>query len=409
MKIVTKILLLVVISVSVIMGTVGLLISARMQANVDAQVERHLSTNLDFIAREIDLIVEDTRRTAEIISHNRAIGKALYLGESRGTNQILNDLMRIYPFLNYVLIVEPGGDIFAASTLGNDGRKLNGEQLLGLNIMGNSALSEDTTLTSKFGEFSAESEDVIYGQPVDDPYLEIIGIQASKSQWFIAPVHLRGNLLGMVVLSYNWRSEMYTLLKETTEHLISTDNPTIKTLLVDKENRILASDNQSNNEKYEPDPTTLWKKKQLIISGLPMDLVIVEDRARIYEPLINTRNLLLIFILVGSLILILILYYLLRRILLQRLAILHKGTVQLGDGKLSNRMPELGDDEIGNLAVSFNRMAEWLQSTTVSRDYIDNILESISDSIVTFDDQGLITTYNTATSKIFGTREPSFR
>ena len=74
---------------------------------------------------------------------------------------------------------------------------------------------------------------------------------------------------------------------------------------------------------------------------------------------------------------------------------------------LDQHLDTRGPREIAEIASTFNRMGDWLQSTTVSRDYMDNILESITDGIVTFDDQGIITTYNTALCKIFGYEENS--
>jgi len=53
---------------------------------------------------------------------------------SRGINRILNEMVDIYSYYNYVMVVEPNGDIFAVSTKDNQGHKIAGEQLLGLNF-----------------------------------------------------------------------------------------------------------------------------------------------------------------------------------------------------------------------------------------------------------------------------------
>ena len=75
------------------------------------------------MARAIDHNTFDTTRTAQIIA-SPAISKALYLDMSMGINRILNDLVKIYPFYNYVMVVTPEGDVFAVNTNDSQGEKL---------------------------------------------------------------------------------------------------------------------------------------------------------------------------------------------------------------------------------------------------------------------------------------------
>lgn len=55
---------------------------------------------------------------------------------------------------------------------------------------------------------------------------------------------------------------------------------------------------------------------------------------------------------------------------------------QFGAGNRSRRAERLPSDEIGLLGGAFNRMAEDLERTTVSRDYFNNILRSMVDTLV---------------------------
>ena len=59
-------------------------------------------------------------------------------------------------------------------------------------------------------------------------------------------------------------------------------------------------------------------------------------------------------------------------------------------------------DEIGQLAASFNHLIEDLQKTTVSKDYVNNILESMIDSLLVVNSGGEIQTANRATSSLLG-------
>jgi PAS domain S-box-containing protein len=54
----------------------------------------------------------------------------------------------------------------------------------------------------------------------------------------------------------------------------------------------------------------------------------------------------------------------------------------LGKGDLSQRIEVRSQDEIGRLAASFNRMAEDLQRTTVSKEYLDSIFSSMINSLI---------------------------
>jgi len=54
----------------------------------------------------------------------------------------------------------------------------------------------------------------------------------------------------------------------------------------------------------------------------------------------------------------------------------------LGRGELSHRLGEVSRDEIGQIATAFNKMAGDLQETTVSRDHVTSILDSMGDAVI---------------------------
>ena len=79
-------------------------------------------------------------------------------------------------------------------------------------------------------------------------------------------------------------------------------------------------------------------------------------------------------------------------------------TESVAAGRLDVTIPPVSRsrDEVGNLAESFQKMTKSLQETTVSRDYVDNIIRSMADSLIVLDSKAQITMVNQATSNLLG-------
>lgn len=75
---------------------------------------------------------------------------------------------------------------------------------------------------------------------------------------------------------------------------------------------------------------------------------------------------------------------------------------KLGEGKLNKRIQINSKGEIGELADAFNNMAEGLQKETVSKAYVDNIIESIREALFVTDKEGRLTKVNSAASSLLG-------
>lgn len=101
----------------------------------------------------------------------------------------------------------------------------------------------------------------------------------------------------------------------------------------------------------------------------------------------------------------LVLYFLLARILFRPVAQLVKATGRISKGDINYKVSIRKSDEIGALAASFNKMTEDLKETTVSRDYVDNIIKSMTDTLIVIDNDGKIKTVNQATLNLLGYRE----
>jgi diguanylate cyclase (GGDEF)-like protein/PAS domain S-box-containing protein len=81
---------------------------------------------------------------------------------------------------------------------------------------------------------------------------------------------------------------------------------------------------------------------------------------------------------------------------------LMRGTEEIAGGDLAYRIKTKSEDEIGQLAASFNKMTEDLQRTTVSKDYVDNIVKSMVDTLIVVAPEGTIQMVNQATCDLLG-------
>ena len=74
----------------------------------------------------------------------------------------------------------------------------------------------------------------------------------------------------------------------------------------------------------------------------------------------------------------------------------------IGSGDLNHRVEIKSRDEIGQLANAFNQMASDLQMTTVSRDYMDRIQETMLDALIVVDRDLQIITANKTICELLG-------
>lgn len=81
---------------------------------------------------------------------------------------------------------------------------------------------------------------------------------------------------------------------------------------------------------------------------------------------------------------------------------LKNATTEIGQGRLNINIPIQSNDEVGQLASAFNKMAKDLQKSTVSNDYVENIIRSMFDALVVATPDGTIRTVNKAVCDLLG-------
>ena len=94
-----------------------------------------------------------------------------------------------------------------------------------------------------------------------------------------------------------------------------------------------------------------------------------------------------------------------KRILFNPITELSHAIARLAKGDLSTRIAVRATGEVGTLLGGFNQMAKDLEKTTVSKDYMDNILMSMTNLLIVVSPENIITRTNAATCKLLGFEE----
>ena len=81
---------------------------------------------------------------------------------------------------------------------------------------------------------------------------------------------------------------------------------------------------------------------------------------------------------------------------------LNIGTNRVGRGDFNSKVKIDSNDEIGQLADSFNQMIDDLQESTVSKEYVENIINSMIDTLIVLNPEGKIQKVNQATCDLLG-------
>lgn len=414
MRLVPKLVALAVASVALVSSAVAYFTLSATHHSMSTLVTHQLLGNVSLGISKIEADNDQLNRFLKVASRNRTIRKALVRDEFRGVNQLLNELIRVFPFVNFIALVTPDGTIQAVSTRDYRGQKIAGEQLLL-----DDARTNPMFVVAPLGEIGV-------GTPGVDPYLSRIGLGRDRTQWLTADVTKRGVSIGMVLVSFDWDAEFGATLDEVRAELSSEHGHIDSVLLADDEGLIFhlsrAEDRQNSGagfpsgERFAPDPSALYVSKPVQFGDLRLNLVIVSDREAVLGPLVETTKKLSFMAVVGAALLIALLYGVLRQLLVRRIGTLSRGAEILGQGDFTYRLPALGPDELGDLARSYNLMAENIEGTTTSRDSLDrevderklievqlkHVLESVPSGLVLIAPDGTIEMINAATETLFG-------
>ena len=90
------------------------------------------------------------------------------------------------------------------------------------------------------------------------------------------------------------------------------------------------------------------------------------------------------------------------RQLLRPIRFLSEGTSRISRGEYGVNVPVFSKDELGTLAQDFNRMSEALKDTTVSKDFMSNVLDNLLDPLLVLAPDTTVQVLNPAAAKLLG-------
>lgn len=129
------------------------------------------------------------------------------------------------------------------------------------------------------------------------------------------------------------------------------------------------------------------------------------------ESKVLTRNtqLIMFAVIVGMFLVSIILGLTIARSITEPIRKLMGAMVEIGKGKLDTRIEITSRDEIGDLATNFSRMTDDLSKSrdevVSAKDYTDNIIKSMIDTLIVVDPDARIKTINKATFDLLGYKE----
>ncbi|MBI4351968.1 MAG: PAS domain S-box protein [Elusimicrobia bacterium] len=89
-------------------------------------------------------------------------------------------------------------------------------------------------------------------------------------------------------------------------------------------------------------------------------------------------------------------------VILRQVYLLKEGIRKVREGNYDFSVPVISRDELGEVAVSFNKLSRGLSETTVSKEYLDSVLESMPDPLLITDEAGNILKGNRAAAEFSG-------
>lgn len=135
------------------------------------------------------------------------------------------------------------------------------------------------------------------------------------------------------------------------------------------------------------------------------EIILIFDMSTLNWKIHNIAIKILIIFTTSIIITTLIIIVLISIILKKPIYQLLKGTKMIASGNLKYRVNINTNDEFGILASSFNKMTRDLSNSHVSKDYFDNIIRSMMDTLIVINSKGEIELFNQAVKSLLGYKQ----
>jgi PAS domain S-box-containing protein len=190
-------------------------------------------------------------------------------------------------------------------------------------------------------------------------------------------------------------------IKSKAKEFISVGDVLLKTYESDmQKTRIFKFDHHRELVRKLNDVASEIRENGIELAKLNLDLETESKELAMKNALVLERN--IIVVIIAAFIISLLLGYFISKAISNPIIKLKAAAMEIGRGKLETNIEIKSRDEIEDLAKSFKTMTEDLQKTTVSKDYVDSIIETMIDTLVVVNPEGKIRTVNNAACELLG-------
>ncbi len=355
-----KLLLSTIFGLLVILSIAAFLVDSSLQSLLLSQVDKNFNSQLLSLTQKIKREIQHSENTASVLASNPIIRKALDKDSSFGMNSQLNKIVSSYPEINYLLLVDSYTDIFSVTTIDHNRKKVPSENLLGESI------TEHSLYMPMPKDLASHS------QPGMDEYSKMFNLEDSLSIWVVAPIFVRGEVKGWLVLSLQWQKLVDNLLNQEVEVLDDLGGGL-------KNIGILNAGGELIVGGYQQSFRVLEKSGELLLGGSTFELIMQYDYSLVDKLLYLQRKQLLLVVVPLFLLIILSFYFLLRSQVINRLRILFDATQRFENNDLKHRVLVDGSDEISGLMSAFNSMGKKIYKAQLTlEDKVDKRTKEVS-------------------------------
>jgi len=369
MKLIPKVISLCVLVALIVVGNLGYFVYLSIKADRIETIEQGMNSDVAFIVSQLKQDQKKFTEISQIIARNRQVKKALSLFENRGISQELNDLIEVYPFINYILVAELDGTVFSSSTRDGSKLKVNGEELLLKNVK-----QHPLYILPKNNKVSISAIG-------PDHYREIIDMANDSNnaitQWYTVNIIKRGQIIGELIISIDWRLTVNQQLEQAIRELALTKTSIVAALINNTNHEVVIAHYRDKDPKvnshaekfiFQSNNEELSANKLFTAGASQFTTVLIYNR-QIEMSVIQTLSMQILGVtVICILLMILLLYLLLGKALLARLNKLHRFTNTIAEGKFEQQLMDLGSDEVGDLGRKFNSMVSTLNKNMTSID-----------------------------------------